>query len=53
MFGKLFGKKKPDLPQFDLGQFGVDMHSHLIPAIDDGSKSMDDTIAMLAKFQAF
>lgn len=36
---------------FDLGQFEVDMHSHLIPGIDDGSPSMDHTIALLAKFE--
>jgi protein-tyrosine phosphatase len=36
---------------FDLSQLGVDMHSHLIPGIDDGSPSMDHTIAMLAKFE--
>jgi tyrosine-protein phosphatase YwqE len=36
---------------FDLSQFEVDMHSHLIPGIDDGSPSMDHTIAMLAKFE--
>lgn len=52
MFGKLFGKKAPQLPPIDLGQFGVDMHSHLIPGIDDGSKNMDTTIAMLAKFES-
>ena len=27
------------------------MHSHLIPGIDDGSPSMDHTIAMLVKFE--
>jgi|TARA_B110000908_G_scaffold58792_1_gene71471 tyrosine-protein phosphatase YwqE len=53
MFGRLFGRKQPDLPQFDLSKFGVDMHSHLIPGIDDGSQSMDETIAMLAKFESF
>jgi tyrosine-protein phosphatase YwqE len=30
----------------------VDIHSHLIPGIDDGSQTMDETIAMLAKFQS-
>lgn len=30
----------------------VDMHSHLIPGIDDGSKSMDDSLAMLRRFEA-
>ena len=52
MFSKIFGNKKPDLAPFDLSVLGVDMHSHLIPGIDDGAKSMDQTIAMLAKFQS-
>ena len=28
------------------------MHSHLIPGIDDGAQDMDQTIAMLAKFES-
>ena len=51
-FSKLFNKKEEVLPVFDLSQIAVDMHSHLIPGIDDGSKSMDETIAMLAKFES-
>lgn len=47
---KLFGTQKSQTP-FDLGHLEVDMHSHLIPGIDDGSPSMDHTIAMLAKFE--
>jgi tyrosine-protein phosphatase YwqE len=47
-----FFKKKEVLPPFDLSNFKVDMHSHLIPGIDDGSQSMDQTIALLAKFQS-
>jgi tyrosine-protein phosphatase YwqE len=50
MLSGLF-KKKKQLDPIDLSVIGVDMHSHLIPGIDDGSKSMDETIAMLAKFQ--
>jgi protein-tyrosine phosphatase len=50
MLSKLFGKKKP-LDPIDLSRIAVDMHSHLIPGIDDGSNSMDESIAMLAKFQ--
>lgn len=45
----LFGKKE-QLPPFALSEIGVDMHSHLIPGIDDGSQSMDQTIGMLLKF---
>ena len=46
-----FQKKKEVLLPFDLSRFKVDIHSHLIPGIDDGSQTMDETIAMLAKFQ--
>ena len=45
-------EKKEVLPPFDIGRFKVDMHSHLIPGIDDGSQDMDQTIAMLAKFES-
>lgn len=46
-----FFKKKEILPPFDLSKIGVDIHSHLIPGIDDGAQSMDHSIAMLSKFQ--
>jgi tyrosine-protein phosphatase YwqE len=41
------GKTKKPL---DLSALKVDMHSHLIPGIDDGSQSMDHTIGMLLRF---
>lgn len=47
-----FGKKKEVLQPFDLSRLKVDIHSHLIPGIDDGSQTMDETIAMLTKFQS-
>ena len=52
IFGSLFGKREVELTPFDLSVFKADMHSHLIPGIDDGSKSMDESIAMLAKFES-
>ncbi|GAB5416351.1 MAG: capsular polysaccharide biosynthesis protein [Crocinitomicaceae bacterium] len=52
MFGRLFGRSRPKLPPADLSVLKADMHSHLIPGIDDGSKNMDQTIAMLAKFES-
>lgn len=52
LFSSIFGKKEEALAPFDLSSIGVDMHSHLIPGIDDGSQSMDETIAMLAKFES-
>lgn len=30
----------------------VDLHSHLIPGIDDGAKTMEDSLAMLRQFEA-
>lgn len=44
-------KKEVELSPIDFSALKLDMHSHLIPKIDDGSQSMDQTIAMLAKFQ--
>ncbi len=49
-FSRLFGNGEKEYP-FDLSVLQVDMHSHLIPGIDDGSRSMDESIAMLAKFE--
>lgn len=34
---------------FDFGVIGADMHSHLLPGIDDGSKSLDQSIGMINK----
>ena len=50
----LFKKNKKEeviLPPFDFSEIGVDMHSHLLPGIDDGSQSMDHTIGMILKFE--
>lgn len=52
IFSRIFSKRQELLPPIDLSSIAVDMHSHLIPGIDDGSKSMDETIAMLAKFES-
>jgi len=49
LFERLFKKK---LDPFELSDLKVDIHSHLIPGIDDGSRIMDESIAMLAKFES-
>lgn len=49
LFGSLFKKK---LDPFQLSDLKVDIHSHLIPGIDDGARTMDESIAMLAKFES-
>jgi tyrosine-protein phosphatase YwqE len=45
----LFQSKTNKTP-YDLSDLKVDIHSHLIPGIDDGSQSMEHTIGMLLKF---
>lgn len=43
-------EKKMD--PIDLRILGTDVHSHLIPGIDDGSKTMEETLEMLRKFES-
>lgn len=50
-FSNLFGKRET-LPPLDLSFLRADMHSHLIPGIDDGAKNLDESIALLAKFES-
>ena len=47
-------KKKPEvvLP-LDLSWLKVDMHSHLIPGIDDGSKSMEESIDLVRRLAGY
>lgn len=48
----LFGNKQETYTVLQsLSALAVDMHSHLIPGIDDGSKSMDDSIFMLRQLE--
>lgn len=44
---KTFSKKQQKVPEF----YTTDLHSHLIPAIDDGSKSMDQSIQMIKELK--
>jgi protein-tyrosine phosphatase len=55
MFSKLFGRKKKEEDQYDLpvpenanwSFLGADMHSHLIPGIDDGAKTVEDSLKLV------
>ncbi len=45
-------KKKEAIPFQDFGALITDIHSHLIPGIDDGSKSLDDSISLILGLQS-
>jgi tyrosine-protein phosphatase YwqE len=47
MLNWLFDKKKKD--ETDLSAIGMDLHSHLIPGIDDGVETIEDSLVMLQK----
>jgi tyrosine-protein phosphatase YwqE len=52
-FAGLFGRKPKLLKQpINLGHLHTDLHSHLIPGIDDGSKSMEESIELIQEMHA-
>lgn len=46
MFG-LFKKRKEQQPSLNFDAIGVDMHSHVLPGIDDGAKDPQESIALI------
>ena len=42
--------KKKKLVKADISRLGTDIHSHLLPGIDDGAQDLDQSIAMISKF---
>jgi protein-tyrosine phosphatase len=48
----LFKKKEVLSNLADLSGLYIDLHSHLIPGIDDGSKSMEDSLNLIRGLQA-
>ncbi|PCI94190.1 MAG: capsular biosynthesis protein [Flavobacteriales bacterium] len=51
-FSKIF-KSEPKLDPISLSVFGADIHSHLIPGIDDGSPDMETSVMLVKKFVDF
>ncbi|EAZ81684.1 tyrosine-protein phosphatase [Algoriphagus machipongonensis] len=49
----IFKKKEVVYEDLDLGWMQVDMHSHLIPGIDDGSKSMEESLSLIRRLSDF
>jgi len=50
----LFKHKTKQLNEdIDLSVLKTDIHSHLIPDVDDGSKSMEESISLLKTIRRF
>jgi len=49
-FNRIFSKKEEIIDPIDISFLRNDIHSHLIPGIDDGSPDMETTISLLKKF---
>jgi len=47
IFSKLFAHKE----LLGFGELGTDLHSHLIPGIDDGASTIEESIAMITGLQ--
>lgn len=48
MFDWLKRKKEPEL---NFESIGTDMHSHILPGIDDGAKNLSDSLLLAKRFQ--
>lgn len=52
VLSKIFGLKKNKLIEpADISKLKVDIHSHLIPGIDDGAQTIEETIKIIKEFE--
>jgi tyrosine-protein phosphatase YwqE len=49
----VFKRKPEEVVPLDLSWLETDMHSHLIPGIDDGSKSMEESIDLVRRLAGY
>jgi len=49
----LFKKKPTVIEPFSLDWLEVDMHSHLIPGIDDGSKTTEESLELIGRLSSY
>ena len=50
LLNRIFSKKDELLPPVRLDSLSTDLHSHLIPGIDDGSPTLESSVDLLKKF---
>lgn len=54
LWSKIFGQSKPKHePLKDFSFLKTDIHSHLIPGVDDGAKTIEDSLALIKGFADF
>lgn len=46
-------KRKETKPEIDFSSIKTDLHSHLIPGIDDGAQTMDESIILIQRMMDF
>jgi tyrosine-protein phosphatase YwqE len=44
---KIFSRSKPKGQRFDFSLLNADMHSHLLPGIDDGAEDMENSLELI------
>jgi protein-tyrosine phosphatase len=49
MFGFFKKKESKITPDFNYGSIMVDMHSHVLPGIDDGAQTLEESIFLIKK----
>lgn len=49
----IFKRKPEETENLDLSWLQVDMHSHLIPGIDDGSKTMEESLELIRRLAGY
>jgi protein-tyrosine phosphatase len=49
--GLFFFNRSSKKSNYDFGTIGLDMHSHLIPGVDDGAKDPDDSVQLIAELK--
>ncbi|MFD2161110.1 tyrosine-protein phosphatase [Paradesertivirga mongoliensis] len=53
MLFDLFRKKQQKVPEINFSRIKTDIHSHLIPGIDDGAQNIEESISLIKRMMDF